>query len=115
MLGLSGGIDSSVVAALSVRALGADRVLGLLMPERESSEESLILGQFIGNHLGIETMVEDITPILEGVDCYRRRDAMIRRVIHTMHRLSMQNCPSDLLHQESYGSSLWSSSLQTAT
>ena len=63
VLGLSGGIDSSVVAALSVRALGADRVLGLLMPERDSSEDSVILGRFVGDHLGIKTMVEDITAI----------------------------------------------------
>jgi NAD+ synthase len=81
VLGLSGGIDSSVVAALSVRALGADRVLGLLMPERDSAAESLPLGQVIGDHLGIKTIVEDITPLLDGAGCYRRRDEMIRRVI----------------------------------
>src|SRR5437899_11256017 len=81
VLGLSGGIDSSVVAALSVRALGADRVLGLLMPERDSSEDSLILGRFVGDHLGIKTMVEDITPLLDGAGCYRRRDEMIQQVI----------------------------------
>jgi len=81
VLGLSGGIDSSVVAALSVRALGADRVLGLLMPERDSSEDSLMLGQVIGDHLGIKTVVEDITPLLDGAGCYRRRDEMIQRVI----------------------------------
>jgi NAD+ synthase len=103
VLGLSGGIDSSVVAALSVRALGADRVLGLLMPERESSEESLILGRLLGSHLGIETIVEDITPILAGADCYRRRDAMIQRVIP--HYTSDYQCKvvlPGLLHQESY-------------
>jgi NAD+ synthase len=81
VLGLSGGIDSSVVAALSVRALGANRVLGLLMPERDSSGESLPLGRLIGDHLTIKTTVEDITPILEGASCYRRRDEMIRKVI----------------------------------
>src|SRR5919108_5870742 len=74
VLGLSGGIDSSVVAALSVRALGADRVLGLLMPECDSSAESVSLGQVIGDHLGIKTMVEDITPVLDGAGCYQRRD-----------------------------------------
>ena len=81
VLGLSGGIDSSVVAALSVRALGQDRVLALLMPERESSGESLILGRLCAGHLGINTLVEDITPLLEGAGCYRRRDEMIRTVI----------------------------------
>jgi NAD+ synthase len=81
VLGLSGGIDSSVVAALSARALGQDRVLALLMPERESSGDSLSLGRFVADHLGIATLVEDITPILEGAGCYRRRDEMIRKVI----------------------------------
>jgi len=81
VLGLSGGIDSSVVVALSARALGKDRVLALLMPERESSGDSLTLGHFVADHLGLRTLVEDITPILEGAGCYRRRDEMIRAVI----------------------------------
>jgi NAD+ synthase len=103
VLGLSGGIDSSVVAALSVRALGADHVLGLLMPERDSSEESLLLGQVLGDHLGIKTMVEDITPLLDGAGCYRRRDEMIRRVIP--HYESDYKCKivlPGLLQQENY-------------
>jgi NAD+ synthase len=103
VLGLSGGIDSSVVAALSVRALGANRVLGLLMPERDSSEDSLLLGQVIGDQLGIKTMVEDITPLLEGAGCYRRRDEMIRRVIpHYEADYKCKIVLPGLLHQESY-------------
>jgi NAD+ synthase len=103
VLGLSGGIDSSVVAALSARALGADRVLGLLMPECDSSAESLTLGRLIGDHLAIKTTVEDITPILEGAGCYRRRDEMIRRVIpyYKPYYKSKIILPS-LLDQESY-------------
>jgi NAD+ synthase len=81
VVGLSGGIDSSVVAALSARALGKERVLALLMPERESSPESLTLGRLVADHLGINNLVEDISPILEGTGCYRRRDEMIRTVI----------------------------------
>jgi len=81
VVGLSGGIDSSVVAALSARALGKDRVLALLMPERESSEDSLTLGRLIADSLGIEAVVEDITPILEGAGAYRRRDDMICALI----------------------------------
>lgn len=80
VLGLSGGIDSSVSAALCVRALGADRVLGLLMPEGESAAETTGLGQRVADHLGIRTIVEDITPILEAAGCYRRRDEAIRTV-----------------------------------
>jgi len=81
VIGLSGGIDSSVAAALAVRALGRERVLGLLMPEADSSPESLRLGRLIGDQLKIETIVEDITPVLRAVGCYERRDAAIRSAI----------------------------------
>jgi NAD+ synthase len=81
VIGLSGGIDSSVVAALSARALGEDRTLALLMPERESSDDSLALGQLVADKLQIRTVIEDITPILEAAGCYRRRDEMIRALI----------------------------------
>ena len=81
VLGLSGGIDSSVVASLAVKALGNDRVLGLLMPEEESSAESLRLGRLIAEHLGVKTVLEDITPVLNAAGCYRRRDEAIRTVI----------------------------------
>jgi NAD+ synthase len=83
VVGLSGGIDSSVVAGLCARALGVRRVLVLLMPDGESSEsdESLALGRSVADCLGIEAVVEDITAILAGAGCYRRRDAAIREVI----------------------------------
>ncbi len=81
VLGLSGGIDSSVVAALSVLALGRERVLALLMPERESSPDSTALGRMVAERLGIETVVEDISGALDALGCYRRRDDAIRSVI----------------------------------
>ena len=81
VVALSGGIDSSVVGALCVRAVGADRVLGLLLPERESSTETRKLGLIISRHLGIETIETDITAILDAVGCYRTRDDAIRQVI----------------------------------
>lgn len=81
VVALSGGIDSSVVGALCVRALGKERVLGLLMPERDSAQETRELGRLITEHLGISTVHEDITGILEAVGCYRRRDEAIRSVI----------------------------------
>ena len=67
VLGLSGGIDSSVVAALCVRAFGKDKVLGLFMPERHSSDDALALGRLLADTLGIEAIVEDIAPALEGL------------------------------------------------
>jgi NAD+ synthase len=81
VVGISGGIDSSVTAALCRHALGPERVLGLLMPEADSAEETLRLGRLVGSSLGIETVLEDITPVLEAVDCYGRRDGAIRQVI----------------------------------
>jgi len=80
VLGLSGGIDSSVAAALCVRALGAERVLGLLMPERDSSPDSLELGHMLAEHLGIRAILEDVSEVLEAAGCYRRRDEAIRSV-----------------------------------
>lgn len=81
VIGLSGGIDSSVSAALCVRALGADRVLGLFTPEADSSGDSLRLGRLMADSLGVEGILEDITPILEGAGCYRRRDEAIRTLV----------------------------------
>lgn len=81
VLGLSGGIDSSVVAALAARAFGPDNVLGVLMPEADSSEDTLMLSRLAAESAGISTELEEITPILEAVGCYRRRDAAFKRVI----------------------------------
>ncbi|HYR36348.1 MAG TPA: NAD(+) synthase [Burkholderiales bacterium] len=80
VLGLSGGVDSSVVAALCVRAFGAGNVLGIYMPEQDSDPDSLRLGRAVADGLGVETVLEDITPILNGAGCYRRRDEYIRRL-----------------------------------
>jgi NAD+ synthase len=81
VLGISGGIDSSVVAALCVHAVGRERVVGLLMPEADSSEDSVVLGRKLAENLRIESILENITPALEGAGCYRRRDDAIRRVV----------------------------------
>jgi NAD+ synthase len=81
VVGLSGGIDSSVTAALCVQACGSERVIGLLMPETDSSSDSTRLGRLAGDSLGIKTLLEDITPILEAAGCYARRDAAIRDVV----------------------------------
>lgn len=81
VVAVSGGIDSSVCAALAVRAVGAKRVFGLLMPERESSPESRTRGEELVEHLGISYSVEDIAPALHGLGCYHRRDSAIRTLI----------------------------------
>jgi NAD+ synthase len=81
VVGLSGGIDSSVVATLCARALGKDKVLGIFMPERDSSGDSLRLGRRVAAQLGIESVLEDIAPALEGVGAYRRQLEAIRTVV----------------------------------
>jgi NAD+ synthase len=81
VLGLSGGVDSSVCAALAARALGPERVLGLLMPERESSAETLELGRLAATSFGIPSVVEDISAVLDAAGCYARRDAAIQTLI----------------------------------
>src|SRR5256885_12954656 len=81
VLGLSGGVDSSVVAALSVRAFGAESVLGIFVPEQDSDPDSLRLGRAVAEWLGMPSVLEDVTPILAGAGCYRRRDEFIRRLI----------------------------------
>jgi len=79
-VGLSGGVDSSVVTCLAVRALGAERVLALLMPERDSSDEALTLGRLVTAQLGVPSVTEDLTPVLEAAGCYARQTEAIRTV-----------------------------------
>ncbi len=81
VVGLSGGIDSSVTAALCTRSLGKDRVFGLLMPEGESSPDSLSFAQHLAETLGIASVVQDIGPALQAIGCYHQRDDAIRKVI----------------------------------
>jgi NAD+ synthase len=81
VLGLSGGIDSSVTAALCARAMGSERVIGLLMPEADSAPETTELGRLAADALGIQHIEEDITPVLKAVGCYTRRDAAIKVLI----------------------------------
>ncbi len=81
VVAISGGVDSSVTAALCVKAFGPDRVLGLLMPDRDSSAETWRLSRYVAEMLGIEHKVEDITPMLEAVGCYRQRDEAMKKVV----------------------------------
>jgi NAD+ synthase len=80
VVGMSGGIDSSVVAALCARAFGPERVLGLFMPERDSSGDALRLGREVASAFGLPTELEDIAPALEGARCYARQVEAIRLV-----------------------------------
>ena len=78
---MSGGIDSSLVATLCARALGPERVLGLLMPERDSSPDALRLGRILAERLGIRCIVEEVGPALDGLGCYARQLEAIRMAV----------------------------------
>lgn len=80
VVGLSGGIDSSVCAALAVKALGKDKVFGIFMPEKHSADESLELGQLLADSLGIKAVTENIAAALEGAGCYARQEEAIKTV-----------------------------------
>ena len=81
VVALSGGIDSSVTAALCVRAVGPGRVFGLHMPERASAPETLRLSRAVSDAFGFDSTVEEIADTLEAVGCYRRYDEAVRRVV----------------------------------
>ena len=81
IVGLSGGIDSSVSAALCARALGRDNVLAVLMPEKDSESDSLRLGRMMVDAISIPYVIENIEPMLTAAGCYARRDEFIRRVV----------------------------------
>jgi len=80
VLGISGGIDSSVVLALCVKSLGNQNVIGLLLPETESSPESSDLALLLANQLKIQTIIENISGALKGSGCYTRRDEAIQSI-----------------------------------
>ena len=80
VVAVSGGVDSACVAALSVKAVGADRVHALLLPERDSSPESLALGRTLCERFDIRYEVRDISAMLEAAGCYEARDAAVRGV-----------------------------------
>lgn len=80
VVGISGGIDSSVCLALAVRAFGAENVTGIMMPDKDSSPESEELASLLASGLGVHTLREDITAALEGLGCYKRRDEAVQMV-----------------------------------
>lgn len=80
VVGISGGIDSSVCLALSARAFGPDKVLGIMLPEKDSSPDSEILARELAGKFGIKAIKEEITGALTGFKCYERRDEAVKRV-----------------------------------
>lgn len=106
IVGISGGIDSSVTLALTVKAFGSENVIGILLPEKDSSPDSKEFALKLANKFGVRTIEEDITATLEGFGCYKRRDEAMARVfpeynpkdykskISIKQNVLMQNIPS---------------------
>jgi len=80
VVGISGGIDSSVVLGLSVKAFGKENVTAVMMPEKDSDPLSERLARHLAEYFDVEPTLENITPVLEGFGCYPRRDEAIRRI-----------------------------------
>jgi NAD+ synthase len=81
IVGISGGIDSSVTLALAVKALGSEKVIGIMMPENDSSPDSKMLALELAARFNIKTIEENLTSALSGFGCYTRRDEAVKSVI----------------------------------
>lgn len=81
VVAISGGIDSSVCAALAVRAIGAERVYCLILSERDSDPDSAARAALLVEHLNVRCETFDIAPALDAIGCYRARDEAVRKAI----------------------------------
>lgn len=80
VVGISGGIDSSVSMALTAKAIGNENVLGIMLPEKDSSGDSVMFAQRLADKFGVKAITENITGALEGFRCYERRDEAVKKV-----------------------------------
>ncbi|GAC1448522.1 MAG: NAD(+) synthase [Ktedonobacterales bacterium] len=81
VVGVSGGVDSATTLAICVRAFGAERVLAVLMPDKDSSPDSSRLGREVAEHYGVRWLEENLTAALAAMGCYAKRDGAIQRVV----------------------------------
>jgi NAD+ synthase len=81
IVAISGGVDSSVCAALAVKAVGAERVFTLILPEQDSSGDSATRALLLAAQFGLKPLTVNIGPSLEALGCYQSRDEAMRRVI----------------------------------
>lgn len=104
VIGISGGIDSSVVAALCVKAFGPKRVVGIMMPEKDSADESKSLAEVLAQHYGFATEFESIYKGCDGLSVYDKRDEAIRQVFpdYQPSWKSKIVTPTNLLEKETF-------------
>lgn len=103
VVGLSGGVDSALCASLCTRALGKDRVFGLILPEKESNPVSREYALKQAQELGIRTEIIDITPTLESLGTYEKRDLLIKDIFpdYNSSCRAKMTLPPDLLSRDS--------------
>ena len=104
VVGLSGGIDSAVMAALAVHAVGKEHVVGLILPEKESNPVSRCFAAKQAEKLGIEFREIDITPTIDSVVRYNKRDEYIQSLVPEYepgHKYNI-SLPTDLLERDSF-------------
>lgn len=80
VIGVSGGVDSSVCLALAVKAFGPEKILAIMLPEKDSSPDSEELARNLAQIYGVEAIKEEITDTLSGFRCYERRDEAVSKV-----------------------------------
>jgi NAD+ synthase len=102
VIGISGGIDSSVVLALCAKTFGPKHVLGIMMPETDSSPDSLDLAKLVADTYGVSYVIENMSPSLDGFKCYNRRDEAIKNVFPEYDKSYKAKIvlPSNLLEKE---------------
>jgi NAD+ synthase len=104
VVGLSGGIDSACIAAVAVHAIGKEKVVGLVLPEKESNPISSEYAIKHAQALGIEHRQIDITPTVNSVARYEWRDEFIQKLIPEYRPGYKYNItlPTDLLERDSF-------------
>ena len=102
VIGISGGIDSAVMASICTRSVNPKQVLGLIMPEKESDPSSQILAEKIANQLGIETKIIDITSILESFGVYENKEKIIKEKFSNFNN----NCMYSVRVPSKFGNSV---------
>lgn len=104
VVGLSGGIDSAVMAAIAVEAMGKDKVVGLILPEKESNPISSEFANKHAKQLGIEHRDVDITSTVDSVSSYKKRNDFIKNIVPEYKQGYKYNIslPTDLLERDSF-------------
>lgn len=104
VIGLSGGVDSALSAALCVKTLGKDKVLGLILPEKDSNPVSAQFAKKQAEKLGIKTETIDITPVLESFGAYQKRDKIVKQIFpeyNSGYKIKIA-LPPDLLSKDAF-------------